>query len=136
MHIVVLFAILVSGCADPKTASECVELAGERFNRQDYSTALRLCDRAIELDPDNCSGYNMRAIVHQVLGNSQKSLADCARAIDAKQQSLIRGSGHVISCCPTSGIAIGAKTQLIPVAGGSVGAMLPLKEQLVISVTT
>ena len=75
-------ATSVCGCSDPKTADECVELAIERFNNEDYSAAMRLCDRAIELEPENCGGHSMRAIVNQGLGNLEEAIADYTRAIE------------------------------------------------------
>lgn len=80
---IVVFAVTCfAGCADPQTADECFDLALERFNRKDYSSALRLCDRAVELEPDSSSGYNMRALVHQAQGDLQESIADWTRAIE------------------------------------------------------
>ena len=72
---------LCTGCGGPQTTAEYIELAGERFNRGNHSSALRLCNTAIDLEPDSFDAYSLRAIVHQGMGNRKQSIADWTKAI-------------------------------------------------------
>jgi len=74
--------LLTTGCGDPDTAGGCIDLAEKRFNDGKHDSALRLCDKAVELEPDNITAYNMRAIVHQGLGNSKECIADWTKTIE------------------------------------------------------
>ena len=80
--VLTLLALGFVGCGDPQTAQECIDLAMDHFNRQKYSSSLRLCNKAVELEPSNYDGYNMRAMVLATLGNTQQAIADCTKAIE------------------------------------------------------
>ena len=93
MLTLVPFLVLgLSGCAEPGSARECIDLALSQFNHQRYAEALELCDRAIQLEPDRFEGYNMRAIVHQGLGDSQSSIDDWTKAIELAPDDASRAS--------------------------------------------
>ena len=93
----------VSGCGQPKSAAECVDLAFKQFNEQDYESALRLCDRAISLEPNSCSGYNMRAIVYGALGDFDASIADWTRAIELSPDDATKSVMYTMRSCAYEG---------------------------------
>jgi tetratricopeptide (TPR) repeat protein len=56
--------------------------AQERAREGNLAEALRLCTRAVELDPDRPEAYALRGQVHYHLGHLPEAAADCSAAID------------------------------------------------------
>jgi tetratricopeptide (TPR) repeat protein len=59
----------------------CAQAQG-RAQGGDLAEALRLCTRALELDPDQVAAYALRGQVHYHLGRLPEAAADCSAAID------------------------------------------------------
>ena len=53
--IAAFLSVLLSGCGELETATECTDVAGDQFNEQRYASALHLWNEAIALEPDNFS---------------------------------------------------------------------------------
>lgn len=94
--ILALLALVFVGCSDPQTSQECVDLAVDHFNRQKYSSSLRLCDKAIELEPSNYLGYHVRAIVVSELGNAQQAISDCNKAIELASDNDSKSGAYLL----------------------------------------
>src|SRR5262249_23531941 len=56
-------------------------------NRHDLSSAVRLVDRAIALDPRDAGGRLMRASIKMVNGRAMEARADCARVMAAGEST-------------------------------------------------
>jgi tetratricopeptide (TPR) repeat protein len=65
-----------------KEARQLCARARERAQARELPEALRLCTRALGLDPDEPEAYALRGQVHYHLGRLAEAEADCSAAID------------------------------------------------------
>ena len=64
-----------------RDAHEQVETAFQAEEKEDYQTSLALLDRVVEKYPKFAEGWNRRASVYWQIGQYDKSIADCQRAL-------------------------------------------------------
>jgi len=62
-------------------AHRILEQAFEAADKEDFSSALALLDRLVRQFPQYAEGWNRRASVHWQMGNYEKSVADCQKAL-------------------------------------------------------
>jgi tetratricopeptide (TPR) repeat protein len=63
-------------------AQQFGDQAQERAREGNLAEALRLCTRAVELDPDRAEAYALRGQVHYHSGRLPEAAVDCSAAID------------------------------------------------------
>jgi len=62
-------------------AHQTVENAFKAAEKEDFKTALTLLDRLVQKHPRFAEGWNRRASVYWQMGQYEKSIADCEKAI-------------------------------------------------------
>ena len=62
-------------------ANQMVEQAFQAADKKDFQTALSLLDRVVKKYPNYAEGWNRRASVYWQMGEYDKSIADCEKAL-------------------------------------------------------
>lgn len=59
-----------------------LEEAQRNFYNHNFDKVIRLCDEAIQLNPNSASAYGKRGASYGVLNKPQQAIADCTKAIE------------------------------------------------------
>jgi len=83
LFIIVILAVGITGCGITNTDHENAIMDGiASLNRGKPEKALESFERAVELDPQDATGYLGRANALNTIGKWERSLADYTRALD------------------------------------------------------
>jgi tetratricopeptide (TPR) repeat protein len=109
-------------------------------NRHDFSSAVKLLDRAIALDPHDAGARLMRASVKMVNGHATEARADCAGVLGAGESmagticlaqvlgatgGLARAEALLNTIVSRDGVVLASRTQAQPVTASFAGSQPP-----------
>ena len=78
--------LLAAGCGS-RTANGCLAEASERASGGDWSGALKLARRAVELEPDNVAALIFRATACEKCGERDLALDSALQAVKVNPES-------------------------------------------------